>query len=386
VKNIPPRVAIVVDWLTVFGGAESVVKSLLNLFPNAPLFTPVITMEMKQKLKCSAPVHDSFLRYFPSFLKKRHYALLTLLPKAIETLDFSSFDIVISSSSFVAKGVLTKPETLHICYCHSPARYLWEEKDHYTQKHPVGKLFSFFLERKFTQLRMWDRISANRVDSFIANSQYTAKKIHNAWRKKSKVLSPPVDIDVFEKGVSMHKENFFLVVSRLVPQKNIDLIIKTFQKYPHRKVKIVGSGILEKKYKQYVKNINNIEFLGSVHGEELAKLYGIARAVIYPQIEDAGIVPLESLAAGTPVIAFQKGGVLTTLNNNVCIFFQKNTPYSLNKAIKQTEQSFFCRKTLQKHAHQFSRTNFEKKLGDIIGEEWESFSKRTPQRNQVPST
>lgn len=371
-----PKIAIVADWLTSFGGAESVIESFAQTFEDAPIYTTVFVNERFKLLFKEKIVRTSYLQKLPKFIRKNHRILLPFLPKAIESLDLSDFDIVLSSSSFVAKGVITNPNTLHICYCHTPARFLWDQPHQYLKNFPMPNFFKPFISRIFFKLRIWDKVSADRVDFFIANSDFTKNKITKMWRKESVVISPPVDFENFKKGLKLKntkEKDYYLWVGRLVSQKNIELLISTFNKTPEKKLKIAGVGHLEKKLKKMAINANNIEFLGFVENKDLPRLYANAKAIIFPQIEDAGIVPLESLSAGTPIIAYKKGGVLTTLNKKVCVFFENQTVEDLKNALEKIEKNNFQPNMLNKWAEQFSKENFEKKIINFINEKWKDF-------------
>ncbi len=367
------RVAIVADWLTSFGGAEKVIESFVHLFPEAPLYTTVFDSEAMKSLGNHPDVRTSFLQKFPKCIRKKHRSLLPLLPKAIESLNLNDFDLVISSSSFVAKGVITNPETLHICYCHTPARFLWGEWQEFLKNYPLPAFIKYFLPPVLSRLRIWDKYSAERPDLYIANSDFIQQRIKKYWQKDSLVLPPPVDIDHF--SLKQKKDDYFLFVGRLVAQKSIDFLVETFKELPKEKIKIIGTGPMKEELKKLAEGHKNIDFLGYVDDEKLPEYFAQAKAVIFPHVEDAGIVPLESLASGTPVIALKKGGVLTTLNEEVAVFFDKQKKSDLKKAINDFDSQKFIYKKLRSHAEKFSKEKFEEELLKIITEEWEKFSK-----------
>lgn len=369
------RVAIVADWLTNFGGAESVIESMVNIFPNSQLCTTLFVPEKMKKLGRHKNVQTSYLQKFPKFLRKNQRFFLAFLPKAIESLNLNDFDLVISSSSFVGKGVITNPDTLHICYCHTPARFLWGQRKEFLKNYPLPSFLKIFLPPIFSKLRIWDKFSAQRPDFYLANSDFTKENIWQFWRRESEVLPPPVDIERFLLPVKNKKEDYFLFIGRLVPQKNIDFLINVFKKLPDKKLKIAGIGPMENKLKEMATEAKNIEFLGYIEDKHLNDLYAKAQAVIFPHTEDAGIVPLESLASGTAVIALRKGGVLTTLNEEVAVFFENQTEEELKTAIENFNPKNFDLQKLRKHAEKFSRDKFEQKLLKIIEEKWQEFSK-----------
>lgn len=368
--------AIVADWLTVFGGAESVIESFTRIFPDAPIFTTVFVPEKMGALGKHHDVRTSFLQKLPVFLKKRHPIFLSFLPRAIESLDLSGYDIVLSSSSFVGKGVLTNPEQLHICYCHSPARYFWGDWKTYLKDFPIPSFLKLFLPRFFTEYRQWDALAGSRPDIMIGNSDFIVDSIQKYYRRGAKMISPPVDTKRFEAGGEEHKEDYYLYFGRLVPQKKVDLLIETFLKTPERKLIIAGSGRDKKKLQKMAAGVRNIEFSGFIPCQYVPRLLGRARALFSPQLEDAGIASLEALAAGTPVIAYGKGGVLTSLDDEkVRVFFDEQTPESVLQGIEEFEkrEKDFDRKYLQKHTKQFSREVFEKNIKTFVKKEWKKF-------------
>lgn len=373
-SSLPSRVAIIADWLTVFGGAESVLVSMRNIFPHAPVFTTVSLPHMENRF---GNVHTTLLNRFPRFLRKRHPFLLPFFPKAIESINLQEFDLVLSSSSFVAKGVLTHPNQLHVCYCHAPARYFWGDWQEYVNHFPLPKILKPLLPRFFTKYRQWDCLAANRPDVYLANSHFIAESIQKYYRKSAEVLSPPVDTMRFREGQSEAKEDFYLGFGRIVPQKRFDILISAFQEMPHRRLVLAGDGRSLLDLQKKAKGAKNIEFLGRVPDADVPKLLGRARALLFPQLEDAGISSLEALSAGTPVIAYGKGGVLSTLKDGETgVFFEKQTPESLIDAISHFEkqESLFSRKALLSHTEQFSCEIFEEKLRMFLTKEWKKFS------------
>jgi glycosyltransferase involved in cell wall biosynthesis len=374
-----PKIAIVADWLTTNGGAESVVMSFIRLFPSAPVFTTVAIPEVTHRFPKKTKIYTSFLDRLPEGIKKRHPFLLPFLPRAIESLDLSEYDIVLSSSSFVGKGILTRSDQLHICYCHSPTRYFWGEWQQYLADFPLPRVLKSFFPRKFTRFREWDFFAAQRPDILIANSDFIADGIQKFYRRKADVLFPPVDREEFSLGLEHQKEEWYLGFGRLVPQKKFDLLIEAFLKMPEKKLLIAGKGRNEQKLKNMIGKAKNIEFLGYVPQKKVPEIMGKARALLFPQIEDAGITALEALSAGTPVIAFEKGGVQTSLRNGKTgIFFDRQNPKSLIAALKRFEKSESCfvPKKLSVYAEQFSRVRFEKKIESIVFDEWKKHQQR----------
>ncbi|MBI5414655.1 glycosyltransferase [Candidatus Peregrinibacteria bacterium] len=374
------RVAIVADWLTNYGGAESVVGSFMRIFPKADIFTTLFVPE-EMKAISQKKVHTSFLQKFPKFLRKKHQIFLPLLPKAIESLDLSSYDLVLSSSSFVAKGCLTNPETLHICYCHTPTRYLWDDSQKYVEEFPVPKGLKWamrFLPKMLSRLRIWDHLAAERPDDYIANSEFIAERIEKYYQKKSTVIEPPVDIKRFSQHRIVKKKNYYLAVGRLTPYKRFDLLIEAFRRLPQKKLKIAGKGPDFHRLLSIAKSAPNIEFLGFVPDEKLPELMICARAFLFPQIEDAGISLLEALASGTPVIALKKGGAKTLLRDGENgIFFEYQTPEDIIVAISRCESMKFDAKSIRKSAEKYDRNAFEKRIKQHCEEKWNEFSENS---------
>jgi glycosyltransferase involved in cell wall biosynthesis len=361
----PPRIAIVADWLTVMGGAEQVIKTLCQTFPEAEIFTTVFCEEAFPFLK-GRKVHTTWLQKLPNFLRKRHQLLFFSLPKAIETLDLSDFDLVISSSSFVGKGVITKPEAVHICYCHTPTRYLWDEWQKYIREEAnipnFFRPFTRFLPPFLTKIRMWDFCAAQRPDMIIANSESIAEKIQKFYQREAGVLRPPVDFKRFSKGVSVQKEAYFSAMGRLIPYKKFDLLVETFSGSPSRILKIAGTGIETERLQEMAKPFPNIHFVGYLPDEEVPEFLGKSKAFLFPQAEDAGISPMEAMATGTPIIAFRKGGAIGLVEEGKTgIFFDRQTKESLTSAIEQFEKQehSFERMVISNSMSKFSEEHFQ---------------------------
>jgi len=366
------KIALVFDWMTTSGGAERVNLVLHKLFSNAPIFTSVYNPKKLKGFE-NANINTSFIQKLP-FATTKHQYYLTLMPYAFEKFDLSEFDIVISSSHSCAKGIITKPECLHITYCHSPMRYAWDDWHNYVNNYKMNKLVKFIGKRQLHKLRLWDRLSAERVDYFIANSITTKNRIAKYYKKFSKVIHPMINLKDFTLNKDYNRD-YYLAVGRLTPYKKFSLIVDAFNENG-KKIKIVGSGIEYEDLKKKAKS--NIEFLRFVPDEELKEIYKKAKALIFPQIEDFGITPLEAMASGTPVIAFNKGGALETVKENETgVFFNEQTPESLNKAIEKFEkiEKNFDREKIRKHTAQFDTENFEKQLMEFISEKWEILQK-----------
>lgn len=364
------KVALVFDWMTNQGGAEKVNLELHKMFPDAPIFTSIYNPEKLPGFE-KAQIHTSFLQNLP-FAKTKHQLYLGLMPYAYELFDLSEFDIVISSSHACAKGVITKPETLHICYCHTPMRYAWDDWQTYIDSYKMNPILKKLGKKRIHKLRIWDRISADRVDHFIANSSTTKKRIGKYYRRDSDIIYPMVNMKKF--SISSPK-GYFLAVGRLTPYKQFDLIVETFNKL-ELPLKIVGTGISERSLMEKAKE--NIEFVGYADDKLLSKLYSECEALIFPQKEDFGIIPLEAMASGRPVIAFKEGGALdTVIDEKTGIFFPKQTEASLRKGIEKYQEikKKLHPEKIREHAQKFDEKRFREELTNLIRTKWETHMK-----------
>ncbi|MCT4591937.1 MAG: glycosyltransferase [Candidatus Gracilibacteria bacterium] len=355
------KIAIVSDWLTNYGGAESVIEFFCEIFPEADLLTTIFVSENMKNLG-RKQVKTSFLQKFPKRIREKHRVFLSLLPMAIESLDLTGYDLVISSSSFVGKGALTNPDTLHVSYVHTPARFLWGEYREFVDSYPLPRFLKFFLPPILHRIRKWDAASSARPDFIIANSDFIKERIWKFWQRDSVVLFPPVDTQKFT--ICEQKEDFYLFAGRLVPQKDIVFLVEAFNAMPQEKLRIIGTGPMQKILKKKARS--NIEFLGYVSDEVLGDNFQKAKATIFPHVEDAGIVPLESLASGTPVIAYNKGGVKTSLNGQVAVFFDRQDVDSFKDAIQEFSERDFDPVVLRERAEQFSKDNFKRRFLEIL--------------------
>lgn len=359
------NIALIHDWLTNVAGGERVLLSLKEIFPKAPIFTSVYDAKGAKPFN-DFDIHTSFLQNIP-YMKSKRELLIPFTPFAFEQFNLDKYDLVISSSSMASKGVLTKPGTVHICYCHTPPRYLWEpEVDPRANK---GK-FSFIRKKIAHNLRLWDKVASSRVDFYIANSEYIQNRIKKYYKRDSVVVYPPVDIERYKARGKVQTGEYFLFVSRLVAYKKCDLVIDAFNDLG-LPLKIIGRGpekeCLQKRAKK------NIEFLGYLSDSEVVKYYQEAKAFVFAAEEDFGIVPVEAMAAGRPVIAFGKGGTAeTVIEGKTGILFQEQTPQCLIDAIKRFDPSNFDSKVIEKHAENFSATNFSsnfiKTINRFLGE------------------
>jgi len=363
VKNLEElKIAIVADWLTSRGGAERVVVALAEAFPQADIFTSVFKPELFPEF-AHRKVKTSFLQTMP--FGKKHQLWPTLRPLAFELLNLDKYDLVISSASAEAKGIITKPETLHVCYCHTPTRYYWSHYHYYLQ-HPefgwLNPLIQLILPSLINKLRLWDRVAADRVDVFIANSGTTQKRIKKYYEHESTVIHPPVDAHRF--SIIDEVGDYYLIVGRQTAYKRTDLAITAFNnlKLP---LKVIGTGPALKKWMLGAKK--NITFLGRLSDTEVAKYLSGCRALIMPQEEDAGIVPLEAMAAGRSVIAYRGGGAMETIiDGKTGIFFDQQTPASLAEAVERSQTINWQPEIIKQHANKFDTVNFKNKIKEFI--------------------
>ncbi len=354
-----PKVAIIQEWLDSWGGAEQVLLALHQLWPEAPIFTTVYVPEHVPQLG-KASVRPSFLNSWPLAHSSRRPWLFPLMPLAVEQYDLRDFDVVISSSYGPAKGVITHPGQFHLCYCHTPTRFLWEPQ--VDQRLPRGWLF----DKMATGLRQWDQLAAARPDQMLANSKTVQGRISKYYRRDSQVVYPPVDVSRFQPAQADAVKSYFLSATRLVKQKHIDLIISAF-KQTGQTLKISGRGPEEATLKARAAGAKNIEFLGFVPDAQLAKLMAHTQAFVFAAEEDFGIVPIEAMAAGRPVIAYSHGGATeTVLPGKTGLLFPEQTAESLATVLGQFSGADFDPKIIRKHAEQFDTKHFQHAIKGIV--------------------
>lgn len=362
------KTAIVHDWLVNYGGAERVVEQMLLLYPDADIYTLVYDEKKMGKIFPKEKVHTSSLQKIP-MAEKLYTKFLSLMPKAFEEFDLTGYDLVIASSSCCAKGVITSPATPFIAYIHSPMRYAWDLYYDYLKN--SGRLTKFFMKRWMPDIRKWDYISSQRIDTLVANSSYIARRIKKFWNRDAAVVYPPVDTD----RLSVSDEaagDYFVVFSRFVPYKRIDLAISACARL-NKKLIVIGSGSQEKELKLLAASCKNadIKFTGRISDSEVKAYLQKCRALIFCAEEDFGIIPVEAQACGRPIIAFGKGGALeTVVNEKTGVFFEEQSVESLVKAIEKFEkldkENTFNPKKIREHAEKFSAENFRKNLSEQI--------------------
>ena len=370
------RIALVHDFLTKLGGAEKVLQVLHTIYPDAPVYTLLYDKEGTRGIfEKDYKIITSSLQKKPAFIKKRQKLLLNSFPQAIEEFNFSDFDVVISDSNSFAHGIITNPETLHICYCYSPTRYLWDWHHEYLAENqidfgPVGR----YIRSILSQIRIWDRLAADRVNVYISQSKTVAMRVKKYYRKDSAIINPPVDISKFALSKAEPKD-YYLIVSRLSPYKKIDLAISAFNKLG-KKLVIAGEGSDLNRLKSLATG-SNIEFVGFVSDQKYLELLSNCKAFIFPGEEDFGLTPVEAMACGKPVIAYGRGGVTeTSVAGETGLFFAEPTAESLISAINEFEKdtSKFKPETCRKRAEQFSEEIFVKKIKEAVDKSYKDFT------------
>jgi glycosyltransferase involved in cell wall biosynthesis len=358
------RVAIVHDWLVTYAGAERVLEQMLAVYPEADIFSMIdfVPEEERHFLGGRKP-NTSFIQRLPG--SRRHYrSYLPLMPLAVEQFDLSGYDLVISSSYAVAKGVLTGPSQLHLCFCHSPMRYAWDLQHQYLRESGLDRgLKSWVARYALHRLRTWDVRTAMGVDGFIANSHFIANRIRKVYRRESTVIYPPVDVNNFTPDGA--HEDFYVTASRMVPYKRIDLIVEAFAGMPERRLVVIGDGPEASRVR--ARAGTNVEFLGHQPFTVLRDHLRRARAFVFAAEEDFGIAPLEAQACGTPVIAYGKGGVLETISGLTSseptgVLYDQQDPESLRRAVAtlEAEMMRFTPEVCRQNALRFAPARFRR--------------------------
>ncbi len=374
------KVALVHDHLAQDGGAEKVLQVFAGMYPEAPIYTLLYEKNNANKNYKGKTIETSVIQKLPGGV--RHYQwYLPFMPLAVEFFDLNEYDLVISDTSSFAKGVITSPHTLHVCYCHTPTRYLWSDTHQYINELKYNKWMKKIISLILTRIRMWDKLAADRVDVFIANSKTVQKRITKYYRRDSVVIYPPVETERFSvASVDPMKQDkpYFLIGCRLAPYKRVDITIEAFKALGEEyRLKVFGDGVDMKRLKKIAGDSGNIEFIGRVSDEEKADLYSNALAFINPQEEDFGITPVEAMASGRPVLAYRKGGATETVKEGETgLFFDEQT----SEAIADIVHKFYTKTregeyhwdsaAIRQHAEAFSVANFKRQITEFISQHY----------------
>jgi glycosyltransferase involved in cell wall biosynthesis len=356
------KVALVHDYLNQMGGAERVVMALHEIFPDAPIYTSIYDPDRVDPAFRQMDIRTTFMQKLP-LVTKHHQPYLPFYPFAMESLDLRGYDLVLSSSSAFAKGVITKPGTTHICYCHTPMRWCWNYAE-YVEREQLGRMARSILPFLITGLRIWDQTSATRVDHFIANSPVIAERIAKYYRRESVVIPPPVDAARFPFDPATQPEDYFLSVGRLIPYKRVDLAIQACNMLGLPLV-VIGNGRDEEPLKKLAGP--TIRFTGRLSDEEVLHYFSHCRAFLFPGEEDFGITPLEAQASGRPVIAYGAGGALASVVEGVTgLFFREQTAKSLAAVLASFDEREFDPQTIRNHALEFDLPRFQRRILQFI--------------------
>lgn len=355
------RVAVVHDYFANLGGSDAVARALYDLYPGADLYTLLIYKRNRDaEVLRGIPVRTSFLQRLP-FAERTHQPFLPLMPLAVETLDLRHYDLVLSSSHTVAHGAIPGPQAAHICYCHTPMRYAWDMERQYLAELPA--LARPMMRLVLHRLRQWDVTAAARVDGFAANSRFVAARISRYYHRTATVIPPPVDVE-FYRATGVPREDFYLAAGRLAGYKRIDLAVQAFRQLDRRLV-IIGDGPERKRLARLAGP--GVQFLGAASRETLREYFSKCRALVFPGLEDFGILPVEAQACGTPVIAYGAGGALdTVIPDETGVLFNLQTPEALAQAVRRFETMQFDPSRLRMHAEPFCARNFKTRMTDFV--------------------
>ncbi len=358
------KLAIVFSWLNQYGGAERVLEVVHDMYPDAPVYTSIYRPETLPEAYRSWDIRPSFLNRIP-LARRKHQFLLPFYPLAFESLDLRGYDVVLSITSGFGHGVITPATTPHVCYCLTPARFLWSYHA-YIEREGVGRLAQAALQPYLKSLRQWDRLAADRVDQFVAISRTVQRRIYKVYRRESEIVYPPVLLQEEQEGVVLPEpEDYYLVVSRLIPYKRIDLAVEAFNRLG-LPLRIIGEGRDGPMLRAMAKD--NIQFEGYVEGDQVVRQeMARCKAFIFPGEEDFGLTPLEAMSTGRPVIAYAAGGALdTVIDGRTGVFFHEPTVESLMDAVERCEETRFEAPTLQEHARQFGVQRFQDELDSTL--------------------
>lgn len=367
------RIALVHDYLVQYGGAERVLEALCEIWPHAPIYTLVHNPKSVHGRFDQKTIRTSFLQKIP-FAKKYHRIFPPLMMMGIEQFNFDYYDIVLSDSSSFAKNVVTGPGTLHISYCHTPMRYGWDDCQYYTQEFSFPRMIKRVVPLLMNYIRMWDFYSTAGVDSFVANSKFVSTRIKKYYGRDSHVINPPVDVENFKIASKEKIGNYFLLVGRMMKYKRMDLAIRAFNKMK-LPLKIVGRGMEYSNLKKIAGP--TIEFLGRVSDEELSRLYSEAQAFLFPQEEDFGIVAIEALASGRPIIAYRGGDIVEHVEDGkMGVFFDEQNVECLVNAVRRFQEIDFDGEYIRNSTLGFGKDRFKKEIQEFVEKKYSEFKQK----------
>jgi len=374
------KIALVCDWLTNWGGAERCFQLFHEVFPGAPIYTLIYNEKKMPEFK-NVKMITSPLQRNPLARKKWQF-FFNQMQYQIEQFDLSEYDIVLSASHSIAKGIITKPSSLHVCYLYSPTRYLWDYAYLYLREMSITKIsfvddiLKLYIKKQFHKIRAWDYLAGQRPDKIVAISNYIANRTRKYYRREADVIYPPVNSNLYQMVNENEIEDYFLIVGRQVDYKRTDIVIEAFNKNGLPLV-IVGEGPALEKLKKITKS-DKIKFLGRIPDAEVKEYYAKCRAFIFPQEEDFGITPLEAQSAGRPVIAYRAGGATeTVIENETGVFFDEQTPESINEVIKNFDHKKFNSHKIREHALKFDNEIFKKNIKEYLRKEWEEHVRKS---------
>ena len=368
-----PEIALVCDWMTNWGGAERCFMAFHEIWPEAPIYTLIYNKKKMPEFK-GCDIRTSYLQKMP-LSKKKWQFYLNQMPFAIEQFDLSEYDIVLSASHVVAKGIITKPSALHICYLYSPTRYLWDYMHLYikemniTKIKFIDKILKGYIKRRFYIIRSWDYLAGQRPDKIVAISNYIRNRTLKYYRRDTDVIYPPVNCELYQPVSEAEIKDYYLIVGRQVDYKKTNIVIEAFNKLDLPLV-VIGEGPALENLKKLAKS-NKIKFTGRILDAEVKKYYAHCRAFIFPQEEDFGITPLEAQSAGRPVIAYRAGGALeTVVENETGIFFDEQTPEAIIEAVNSFDNKKFNSHKIREHALKFDTEVFKKNIKEYVEKQY----------------
>lgn len=363
-----PKVAIVADWLTNMGGAEHFLYSLHKAFPDAPIFTSVFSPEKCERF-ANLDVRTTYLQKFPRFLREKHQLFSVFRAHAFRHLDLNEYDVIISSASAEAKAVTARKDAVHICYCHTPTRYYWSHYKEYKKNPGFGildPLVKLAIPPFVSWMRKLDLNAVKEVDYFIANSHEVQNRIKKYYHKNSTIIFPPVETKRFTPKTKIEKQEYYLIAGRQIPYKRIDLAISACNQL-QKPLIVIGNGSEHQKLVEM--SGPTVKFAVGVSDDKIAQYFQRAKGFIFPSLEDFGIVPVEAMAAGTPVIAYGKGGALDSVKDGISgIFFEQQNTKSVAETIKHFETMHFNNKKITDYAQNFDETVFIKKIQQFVAD------------------